>query len=92
MIRTEVQQDAWLDKVRRIRNKFHEMSAEMDIRPNSVKPKSGEGLTLTTYSSVFWVGRHLRDHDARQLKELSEAEFEELLRALENDEYEVANA
>jgi hypothetical protein len=91
-VRTEEEQDARLDKVRRIRNKVNAMNEGRARRANSVRPKEGTGLTLTSYSSVFWAGKHLRDHDARQLKELTEAELDELLRALENDEYEVANA
>lgn len=91
-VRSEGEQDAWLDKVRRIRNKVHAMNTAAGVYRNSVKPRDGQGLVMTSYSSVFWVGRHLRDPEARQLKELTDDEFENLLNRLENDEYETANA
>jgi hypothetical protein len=75
-------------KVRRLQDAFHGLRDVTKSKPDSIRPKSGQGLTLTSYSSVFWVGRHLLDPDARQLKQLSDEEFEELLRAVENNEYE----
>jgi hypothetical protein len=84
----QIAHDIFWAKVKRLQKAFYETHGEKEIKPDSIQPKNGVGLTVTTFNSVFWVGKNLRDPDARQLKELSEVEFDELIERVENGEYE----